>query len=187
MFRGLQRPMGRAIGNMWTTQRVRRVGESVANVESVARDHLANERTFLAWARTGLGILGFGTAIFAAYAGGPQYAVHEAHVLEEEVEGGGRGVGGGRMVERDMGEARAIFPAAVILWANGATILGVSIKRYFEQQAALRAGMFLLNKKPLIVVTITTALSTAAAFGIIVRTEFGRRSGAQISPPRSGA
>jgi len=37
------------------------------NSGSIARDILATERTFLAWARTGLGFVGAGTALFAAY------------------------------------------------------------------------------------------------------------------------
>eukprot|EP00930_Biecheleria_cincta_P030064 TRINITY_DN20867_c0_g1_i1.p1 TRINITY_DN20867_c0_g1~~TRINITY_DN20867_c0_g1_i1.p1 ORF type:complete len:161 (-),score=26.10 TRINITY_DN20867_c0_g1_i1:65-514(-) len=36
---------------------------SVKNTGSTARDHLANERTNLAWLRTALGMLGFGIAI----------------------------------------------------------------------------------------------------------------------------
>ncbi|MCJ1303648.1 hypothetical protein MMC08_006458 [Hypocenomyce scalaris] len=35
----------------------------IANSGSVARDHLANERTFLAWSRTGLGFIALGVAI----------------------------------------------------------------------------------------------------------------------------
>ena len=35
----------------------------VPNSGSTARDHLANERTFLAWARTGLTFVGLGVAI----------------------------------------------------------------------------------------------------------------------------
>ena len=34
----------------------------VANKSSEARDHLANERTFLAWARTGMAFVGLGVA-----------------------------------------------------------------------------------------------------------------------------
>mmetsp|Transcript_18060 Transcript_18060/g.45736 ORF Transcript_18060/g.45736 Transcript_18060/m.45736 type:complete len:136 (-) Transcript_18060:808-1215(-) len=41
--------------------------DRVPNLGSTARDHLANERTFLAWARTGLGFLGSGTGLFTAY------------------------------------------------------------------------------------------------------------------------
>ncbi|KAI8611606.1 hypothetical protein BC830DRAFT_1053140, partial [Chytriomyces sp. MP71] len=33
------------------------------NTGSTARDHLANERTFLAWSRTGLGFVGLGVAL----------------------------------------------------------------------------------------------------------------------------
>jgi uncharacterized membrane protein YidH (DUF202 family) len=39
----------------------------VENTGSIARDILATERTFLAWARTGLGFVGAGSALFAAY------------------------------------------------------------------------------------------------------------------------
>ena len=33
------------------------------NVEAAARDHLANERTFLAWFRTGIGVAAIGLAL----------------------------------------------------------------------------------------------------------------------------
>lgn len=33
---------------------------TVENTQSTARDHLANERTFLAWVRTALALVGFG-------------------------------------------------------------------------------------------------------------------------------
>ncbi|CAD7972283.1 unnamed protein product [Amoebophrya sp. A25] len=39
----------------------------VENTGSVARDHLANERTFLAWAQVGLAFTAAGTALFSAY------------------------------------------------------------------------------------------------------------------------
>lgn len=38
---------------------------NIPNTGSVARDHLANERTFLAWARTSLALCGFGIALEA--------------------------------------------------------------------------------------------------------------------------
>ncbi|KAJ1618705.1 hypothetical protein T492DRAFT_891577 [Pavlovales sp. CCMP2436] len=50
-------------------QRLRWLSADVANTGSTARDHLANERTFLAWLRTGLSLLGVGLA-FAKFAGG---------------------------------------------------------------------------------------------------------------------
>jgi putative membrane protein len=46
-----------------------RLHTKVANTGSTARDHLANERTFLAWLRTGLSLLAVGLA-FARFAHG---------------------------------------------------------------------------------------------------------------------
>jgi len=36
---------------------------ALANQGSTARDHLANERTFLAWVRTSLGVVGLGVVL----------------------------------------------------------------------------------------------------------------------------
>ena len=44
----------------------------VENRESTARDHLANERTFLAWVRTALGLVGLGVLLERLGAGGDQ-------------------------------------------------------------------------------------------------------------------
>lgn len=37
--------------------------EIIENTGSIARDHLANERTFLAWLRTGVTLMGVGIAL----------------------------------------------------------------------------------------------------------------------------
>lgn len=42
----------------------------IENRESTARDHLANERTFLAWVRTSLGLAGLGVLLERLGAGG---------------------------------------------------------------------------------------------------------------------
>lgn len=39
------------------------MSDEIENVRSTARDHLANERTFLAWVRTALGIMGLGVIL----------------------------------------------------------------------------------------------------------------------------
>ena len=46
--------------------------EIVENLESTARDHLANERTFLAWVRTALGLVGLGVLLERLGAGSDQ-------------------------------------------------------------------------------------------------------------------
>jgi putative membrane protein len=48
------------------------VGDIVENRDSTARDHLANERTFLAWVRTALGLVGLGVLLERLGAGGEQ-------------------------------------------------------------------------------------------------------------------
>jgi len=42
----------------------------IENRDSTARDHLANERTFLAWVRTALGLVGLGVLLERLGAGG---------------------------------------------------------------------------------------------------------------------
>ena len=44
----------------------------VKNTQSTARDHLANERTFLAWVRTALGLVGLGVLLERLGAGSDQ-------------------------------------------------------------------------------------------------------------------
>lgn len=72
----------------------------VENSGSIARDILATERTFLAWARTGLGFVGAGSALFAAY------HRHET-VIQEDV-----------------------VPACALLVANGTFLLAFATRRY---------------------------------------------------------
>jgi putative membrane protein len=50
-------------------------GDLIKNSESTARDHLANERTFLAWVRTALGLVGLGVLLERLGAGGKGIAV----------------------------------------------------------------------------------------------------------------
>ncbi len=47
-------------------------GDIVENRDSTARDHLANERTFLAWVRTALGLVGLGVLLERLGAGSSQ-------------------------------------------------------------------------------------------------------------------
>ena len=47
----------------------------IENRDSTARDHLANERTFLAWVRTALGLVGLGVLLERLGAGSETIAV----------------------------------------------------------------------------------------------------------------
>ncbi len=59
-----------ACNRMWTARNCPTMGDVVENLASTARDHLANERTFLAWVRTALGLVGLGVVIERWVAGG---------------------------------------------------------------------------------------------------------------------
>jgi len=57
---------------LWAGSMVR---DLIENRDSTARDHLANERTFLAWVRTALGLVGLGVLLERLGAGGEAIAV----------------------------------------------------------------------------------------------------------------
>ena len=141
---------------------------NVENSGSTARDHLANERTFLAWARTGLGFLGAGTALFAAY----------FFQVAQDGRGGStaraRPPGGGGPYVDDPVEPpyvleafEDIVPACALLWTNGLLFLGYSIRRYFAVAAALEQGRFRIAKGSLVFVTGTTGLLTGLSLAIV--------------------
>lgn len=117
------------------------------NTGSVARDMLAAERTFLAWARTGLGFLGAGTGLFTAYASTPAET--------------------GR--HYSMTSAYRILPACCALWANGAATLAFAISRYYSVAAALRHNKFPVGKRGLAGIIVSTAGSSSFALAWVAR------------------
>ena len=120
--------------------------EEVANEGSVARDILATERTFLAWARTGLGFVGAGSALAAAY-----------HRQDEEL-------------------APHIWPASALLIGNGAFLLLFATRRYYTVIEALRRNKFLINAYDTLVAVGFTALNTVASLAIVWRAEQSKAS-----------
>lgn len=59
----MPKPKGRDLDRFPSVYTLLRDGVVLDNVGSTARDHLANERTFLAWVRTALSILGVGIGL----------------------------------------------------------------------------------------------------------------------------
>ena len=127
----------------------------VKNEGSTARDHLANERTFLAWARSGLGFVGAGIGVFATYSFGyVDASVGSSQSLSTAV------------------HPREIMPACGLLVGNGATLLMYSGSRYFKNLKALQAGNFIISKGGLFGILISTGLSTLCALSLIVYKEW---------------
>jgi uncharacterized membrane protein YidH (DUF202 family) len=114
----------------------------VANKGSLARDILATERTFLAWARTGLGFVGAGSALAAAY-----------HRQDQRL-------------------APAILPASALLMGNGAFLLLFATRRYYTVLEALRRDKFVINTFDTLFAVGLTSVTTVASLAIVWRAEF---------------
>lgn len=127
-----------------------RIDPIVKNAGSCARDHLANERTFLAWARTGLGYVGAGTGIFSAY-----------HIVDR-----------GKDPES---HAARILPACACFVANGTGLVAFSVWRYFTNERAIEKGEFVICKRSLVGVVAGTSLMTLTALSILYEEEVGRQ------------
>ena len=133
---------------------VRKCSFIVENTGSTARDHLASERTLLAWSRTGLGFFGAGLGLFTTYcfayvdaSSGPQTLSTAVH-------------------------PKKVAPASLLLIGNGVGILGFACRRYFKNMEALQQGKFIISKNGLLGVVGCTALSTVAAVGMVVQQEW---------------
>lgn len=127
--------------NFWSQPQV------VENTGSIARDILATERTFLAWARTGLGFVGAGSALAAAY-----------HRQDETL-------------------APAIMPAAALLIGNGAFLLLFATRRYYTVLHALRRHKFVINTNGTLGAVFLTSINTVLSLGIVWQVELTKPKG----------
>ncbi|KZT53561.1 hypothetical protein CALCODRAFT_439908, partial [Calocera cornea HHB12733] len=114
---------------------------------NIARDHLANERTFLAWIRTCLSLATTGVALVQLFALAAFNPV------------------AGDKTERTMNMAR---PLGAVIIAVSAVVLLVGVHRYFRTQIALRSGTFPPSRiAPLLLSAISAAI-LAVVFVIVV-------------------
>ena len=126
----------------------------IANTGNIARDLMAAERTFLSWARTGLGFLGVGTGVFGAY-----YSTNRKAVVHE--------IAGGAV---KLPEPRQdIVPACMALWGNGIILLAFALQRYSYTSDCIKANIFPVGKRGVIWVVICTACASTFALLDIVR------------------
>ncbi|TVY85641.1 hypothetical protein LAWI1_G008865 [Lachnellula willkommii] len=120
----------------------------LANTGSVARDHLANERTFLSWTRTGLGFVALGVALAkldALEALSPALAHNHDH-----------------------GDLKLQSAALV---GSGTGCLGYGTLRYFSSLRGLKRGLFRPNIVGVALVAVTSGAVAGGGVWMVVRTE----------------
>ncbi|KAJ1731979.1 hypothetical protein LPJ61_002268 [Coemansia biformis] len=101
------------------------------NKGSVARDHLANERTYLAWIRTSLSLVTVGVAIRQLY-----------RVSIDLGGGSGAGAAGGSEAQEPLA-GRVLGFSFVAL---GVVFVAVGLYRYFRSQRLMTRGEFPVSR-----------------------------------------
>ena len=114
----------------------------VANKGSEARDHLANERTFLAWARTGVGFVGLGVA---------------ADQMKRA-----------QTPPNESSSSVSIHLPGLLCVGTGGFFLSYATWRYFAVQAALRQGQFPINRGGVLVVVGASSMATVAGLTLLL-------------------
>lgn len=103
------------------------------NTGSVARDHLAAERTFLAWIRTGLGFIALGTAI-------ERFSRIDIDALIQQIQPNtNNSVAASN--DSDSDKHREHLLAASLL-GTGSGSIAYGIGRYFSNMRMLERGLF---------------------------------------------
>ena len=160
----------------------------VLNTGSTARDHLANERTFLAWARTGVGFVAMGVAVDTLMvkreedkppavdrSAPPPAALARARARGGD--GAEKAVGGNWTSQRphDKKGMLAKLSPPVMLVGVGGMFLTYATWRYYQVQQALLRGQFPVNRVGVGAVVASSSLLTLAGLAM-VRSESGRKA-----------
>ena len=116
----------------------------VENTGSVARDHLANERTFLAWARTGLGFLALGIGIDSIQS---QQALSSGDSLKFD--------------------KQKLQMSALGCIGTGGLILLNATRRFYSVQRALLQGKFRLAHGSITGIATLASCITIGAIGLL--------------------
>jgi uncharacterized membrane protein YidH (DUF202 family) len=133
----------------------------VDNKGSIARDILATERTFLAWARTGLAFVGAGTAMFAT-----AYHPHDPHDDNDD-----------NTDNIDVNvRRREIAAPSFVLVANGAFLLVFATRRYVRVlKALLEKDQFPIDIPGTLAAIMVTAVGTISSLGLVAKAEMDSR------------
>ncbi|PFH53871.1 hypothetical protein AMATHDRAFT_136537 [Amanita thiersii Skay4041] len=128
-----------------------RVSLTLENSGSVARDHLASERTFLAYMRTSLGVVTAGVAL--------------VQLLESAGTSSDGSPASPGSIRRLHAYVRPLGASAIMV---GLLILFIGIARYFTIQAALTKGMFPTARLSAGVIAMLLSVLVTVTFSILL-------------------
>ena len=151
--------------------------DNVPMTGSIARDLLATERTFLAWARTGLGFVGAGSAMFAAY----HRNNNNNNTTAKDESKDSTATRTQQQQEHSSSSFDLRMDIALpsgILICNGAFLLLFATRRYMTVVKALQSSdkLFPIDTKGTLMAIIITAIGTITSLGLIVKTELSSSS-----------
>lgn len=133
------------------------------NKDSVARDHLALERTFLAWLRTSLAFASIGIAVGQLFRLNTAISTRDAAAAAAAA-ASGDGPFVEASIEASKADAEVALRLAHLGKPLGATFLAIAVvvllvgfHRYFEAQHWLRRGKFPASRLSIFFVTVVAA------------------------------
>lgn len=121
--------------------------EAKARNETRAREHLANERTLLAWIRTAIALMGLGFVVARFGLFLREISAIGGHPLQAETSYSG--------------------PIGILLVASGLLAVGISTYRFFQAREQIERGRFEPEAFPEITVVVVTLVAGAALIGYL--------------------
>jgi putative membrane protein len=125
---------------------------------NLTRDHLANERTFLAWVRTALGLIGLGFVL--ARMGLFLRQLAEASLIRE-----GRGI--------RFHTGSEFLVSGVVFLILGTTVCGWAGKRYGENRRDIDGGGYVPAGRSVVALTSLVVAGGVAIAAMVVWRTFG--------------
>lgn len=129
--------------------------------ETTARDHLANERTFLAWVRTALGMIGLGFVL-------ARMGLFLRQLAVAGLAGNAAGAGAGLADVRPLHAGHEFLVSGVVFLAFGTLLGGWSGWLYERNRRALEAGRFEPARGSVLALTAVVVLGSLVIIGLVV-------------------
>ncbi|KII90940.1 hypothetical protein PLICRDRAFT_174292 [Plicaturopsis crispa FD-325 SS-3] len=126
------------------------------NTGSVARDHLASERTFLAYVRTSLALSSMGVALTQLFS------------ISFSTTNGDSVSPNASPVQQSPALRRYASPLGAVIILFGISVLALGTSRYFIIQSALTSGKFPAARRSLVVLSMALGTLVVVVFGILI-------------------